>query len=236
MEVFPVAPHIRRAHWRLLHVRGGVSDSCRVQHDSFWSSPRPWRCFSVPLNDLRYARVFSTSVEVFLVTAGAVTSTSGLLHVRGGVSQQRLKALEMALSSPRPWRCFRSPFCLRQGADVFSTSVEVFLSTFGDRSPASQSSPRLWRCFPLTNRLRVPTVVFSTSVEVFLESISLCHGLARLLHVRGGVSTGGRIKNDRWQSSPRPWRCFLAAQFGDCLQCVFSTSVEVFPIEKLAGR
>ena len=118
---------------------------------------------------------------------------------------------------------------LNRNKYVFSTSVEVFLSTFGDRSPASQSSPRPWRCFHSHAFPCLGVVVFSTSVEVFPPRSSAGSTRRGLLHVRGGVSTGGRIKNDRWQSSPRPWRCFLAAQFGDCLQCVFSTSVEVFP-------
>ena len=59
-------------------------------------------------------------------------------------------------------------------------------------------------------------LVFSTSVEVF--------------------PGGGSIQTVGLKSSPRPWRCFRA-----CRQCiaraqVFSTSVEVFPINRLDWR
>ena len=102
----------------------------------------------MPQNDLRYAR-------------------SGLLHVRGGVSN----------AAP-----------VRGGIRlVFSTSVEVFpsdaktrivpvslLHVRGGVSPgtgkshlAISSSPRPWRCFPLPELYRAVPIVFSTSVEVF---------------------------------------------------------------------
>ena len=155
----------------------------------------------------------------------------------------------VALSSPRPWRCF----FLGQVPDI-----------------KRRSSPRPWRCFSIVCDLIDPKTVFSTSVEVF-PSCAFCSGvLVGLLHVRGGVSrriahhehlTGSsprpwrcfpRIKNDRrlirsllhvrggvswWRkyadgwidSSPRPWRCFCVLRTRSRRVRVFSTSVEVFP-------
>ena len=152
----------------LLHVRGGVSNIDKTTEREY--------------------SVFSTSVEVFLVVREPVERFLRLLHVRGGVSRHSRSGDFNFWSSPRPWRCFRSPFCLRQGADVFSTSVEVFLSTFGDRSPASQSSPRPWRCFHHDPARGVPDGVFSTSVEVFPCEFGRPVNSKCLLHVRGGVS------------------------------------------------
>ena len=135
----------------LLHVRGGVS--WKEVPDLFenLSSPRPWRCFCdrLPFGTSFY--VFSTSVEVFLRFCPILEAQVRLLHVRGGVSNSCDGDEGHRKSSPRPWRCFHSDVCALALVGVFSTSVEVFLSTFGDRSPASQSSPRLWRCFRVSS-------------------------------------------------------------------------------------
>ena len=50
--------------------------------------------------------------------------------------------------------------------------------------------------------------VFSTSVEVFLSEAFKLDGAQRLLHVRGGVSSGVGLLDKEKESSPRPWRCF----------------------------
>ena len=70
----------------LLHVRGGVSEEDRRIRCKSMSSPRPWRCFREPHCHGGIKSVFSTSVEVFLLTSTAGFLTSSLLHVRGGVS------------------------------------------------------------------------------------------------------------------------------------------------------
>ena len=139
---------------------------------------------------------------------------------------------------------------------VFSTSVEVFLvlmymlptllrllhvrggvsASCTTRKVKLSSSPRPWRCFskrPLRLHMRL---VFSTSVEVFPEALRAAWRRGRLLHVRGGVSHPDHYARYRFESSPRPWRCFCceSSQNNCCL--VFSTSVEVFPIKELGNE
>ena len=174
---------------RLLHVRGGVSRSHGHKTAIPVSSPRPWRCFYRDCLEFSFARVFSTSVEVFPLTVLIVLKRACLLHVRGGVSKAG-SLLESAMrSSPRPWRCFQSTLGLLSGVTVFSTSVEVFLRIGFSLSSASsllhvrggvsvnkkkvtariESSPRPWRCFRGCHGQDPGRQVFSTSVEVFLR-------------------------------------------------------------------
>ena len=192
----------------LLHVRGGVSAKVTIQRHGALSSPRPWRCFYNPALARGSFLVFSTSVEVFPV-AGRTRSASGcLLHVRGGVSLGNFEVGATTGSSPRPWRCFSKCHNPVSPAEVFSTSVEVFLRAVtvckkrasllhvrGGVSPAvitiyarTESSPRPWRCFQVGIRTSGRDDVFSTSVEVFP-----CRSAS---------------EKSRQQSSPRPWRCF----------------------------
>ena len=91
---------------RLLHVRGGVSYWDDDERIMARSSPRPWRCFFSDVPNSIFGPVFSTSVEVFLVSDHFWAGHTGLLHVRGGVSvASGYKDMEV-MSSPRPWRCF----------------------------------------------------------------------------------------------------------------------------------
>ena len=128
VEVFPEPNLICLLPFRLLHVRGGVSDGEPINTVLIGSSPRPWRCFWLDGCVRERRCVFSTSVEVFLETLELNTIRVSLLHVRGGVSRFSKASCANRVSSPRPWRCFcpRSPDPPRQ--KVFSTSVEVFLS------------------------------------------------------------------------------------------------------------
>ena len=84
--------------------------------------------------------------------------------------------------------------------------------------------------------MRLSSRVFSTSVEVFLEIRGAVRPHRRFLHVRGGVSLSSLMSKMKIVSSPRPWRCFPLGRHARILARVFSTSVEVFSIEKLAGR
>ena len=53
----------------LLHVRGGVSECASLIDNLLWSSPRPWRCFHARRPFSGTPEVFSTSVEVFPLSA-----------------------------------------------------------------------------------------------------------------------------------------------------------------------
>ena len=82
VEVFlylrPVSP------WgvSLLHARGGVSFYCGPVCWVYWSSPRPWRCFSTHHHPPCQGRVFSTPVEVFPAMEVRCEQVPGLLHAR----------------------------------------------------------------------------------------------------------------------------------------------------------
>ena len=110
----------------LLHVRGGVSETNKLQNGLKKSSPRPWRCFPVGRDPAGVLLVFSTSVEVFPAVGTVANLQTSLLHVRGGVSGSGSSAQAMTKSSPRPWRCFQEASRHLRRPAVFSTSVEVF--------------------------------------------------------------------------------------------------------------
>ena len=191
----------------LLHVRGGVSSKSRFGCRHQQSSPRPWRCFSKLRRIFRDGDVFSTSVEVFPSIGLTRLFLCRLLHVLGGVSNVTKNLYTIRWSSPRPWRCFRRASQICRITQVFSTSVEVFLSKWlrlqlrrsllhvcGGVSKediiieaVESSSPRPWRCFRFSRGLKTAIFVFSTSVEVFPKSFFRTCPKERLLHVRGGV-------------------------------------------------
>ena len=87
MEVFLAGEHYQVIISGLLHARGGVSGSMLSTIEAKRSSPRSWRCFRF-LSALETAGgVFSTLVEVFLTDQSHKKALAGLLHARGGVSQ-----------------------------------------------------------------------------------------------------------------------------------------------------
>ena len=208
VEVFLRAPLVDEPGRGLLHVRGGVSCQFRSGYIRNRSSPRPWRCFQKKPGTHTRARVFSTSVEVFLIPCVEALLAGCLLHVRGGVSIPSTSLALSIRSSPRPWRCFHECRNAIRKSPVFSTSVEVFLCACCRRSSrmrllhvrggvsdmkalardACRSSPRPWRCFYLMNPSDIFFLVFSTSVEVFPRMSAMYCARSSLLHVRGGVS------------------------------------------------
>ena len=154
------------------------------------------------------AKVFSTSVEVFLESTLTYQTLYGLLHVRGGVSGSMVGDSSQISSSPRPWRCFFETAPQLNGTFVFSTSVEVFLS----RAQSAAHRRSLLHVRGGVSKLfsirRFIVKVFSTSVEVFpIHRLPILVFLC-LLHVRGGVSHSQSFTEPSQSSSPRPWRCF----------------------------
>ena len=165
--VFPKDRRICGRSYSLPHVRGGVSVYCAVLGRSASSSPRAWGCFRgqrfLPL----FVRVFPTCVGVFLYMCFTRSCSSGLPHVRGGVSKEDVKEAEPKESSPRAWGCFRNSRYMRRCHDVFPTCVGVFpfptrASSGRERLPhvrggvspvdaedgcPAWSSPRAWGCF-----------------------------------------------------------------------------------------
>ena len=73
--------------------------------------------------------------------------------------------------------------------------------------------------------------IFSTYVEVFLLLSMQCRICLYFLHVCGGVSAAENEKEDTKAFSPRMWRCFFTRHKESSVVKIFSTYVEVFPLE-----
>ena len=156
--------------------------------------------------------VFSTSVEVFLMLMSKSSSCWRLLHVRGGVSIRGNLLTVRALSSPRPWRCFRVLSKFSSKRFVFSTSVEVFPNIEDESEDDTSLLHVRGGVSPLRRRVLLTAAVFSTSVEVFPVLLYMEGGRKCLLHVRGGVSLKHCRPSAESVSSPRPWRCFQSGR------------------------
>ena len=144
--VFPTSWPEPRSKPGLPHARGGVSfwtSQTAPMHWSsprpwgcFWiirtcqdrikSSPRPWGCFLLTPPHTQPAWVFPTPVGVFLLSDVNHVRRQRLPHARGGVSSPEVGGMRKALSSPRPWGCFRERQCATGLHAVFPTPVGVF--------------------------------------------------------------------------------------------------------------
>ena len=186
--VFPAPTGRDAPSGSLPHVRGGVSMLLDGKGAMVGSSPRAWGCFhkgrllSDPLT------VFPTCVGVFPSSAAAKRYSSGLPHVRGGVSPALRRVFQRRLSSPRAWGCFCSDDKHPAGTDSLphvrggvSHILCILVAETG-------SSPRAWGCFRWTRRIKKLFQVFPTCVGVFLKSRYRDGHSCSLPHVRGGVS------------------------------------------------
>ena len=124
--VFPTVTPACRQRGRLPHARGGVSPIDPATLDDFLSSPRPWGCFSVRMDNLYTAGVFPTPVGVFPTLTHVTSKDVSLPHARGGVSQVGGRHPPPCESSPRPWGCFPVVLCSPKAYEVFPTPVGVF--------------------------------------------------------------------------------------------------------------
>ncbi|SMG62335.1 conserved hypothetical protein, membrane [methanotrophic bacterial endosymbiont of Bathymodiolus sp.] len=66
--VFLYGWHLNAHHSRLPHARGGVSQGGAQKNSFRQSSPRPWGCFLIHLDNFHSYQVFPTPVGVFLST------------------------------------------------------------------------------------------------------------------------------------------------------------------------
>ena len=127
VEVFPGSEKATSTKSGFLHARGGVSCPQLRMYMTIVFSPRTWRCFSRESKSSSCSSVFSTHVEVFLVTAKVGREGVCFLHARGGVSYiGKICKLHFPFS-PRTWRCFLKSTATNGQGTVFSTHVEVFL-------------------------------------------------------------------------------------------------------------
>ena len=84
--VFPRGEASFKTSRGLPHVRGGVSRRPDIHTLQGSSSPRAWGCFFFPVHCHGELVVFPTCVGVFLSSPCALAMSTGLPHVRGGVS------------------------------------------------------------------------------------------------------------------------------------------------------
>jgi len=232
----------------LPHARGGVSHSHACLHPRQVSSPRPWGCFPLIIDEMDHLVVFPTPVGVFLPHPRRTQHQGCLPHARGGVSSSVSSRSLLFVSSPRPWGCFCCLIKEYPRESVFPTPVGVFphgsvTVLVRDRLPHARggvslrvaavalafvSSPRPWGCFCCMKKPGIAKAVFPTPVGVFLEDL-LCPSSERSLpHARGGVSYACQNGISSSGSSPRPWGCFLLINLLYMLVNVFPTPVGVF--------
>ena len=86
--------------------------------------------------------VFPTPVGVFLWPPLLSASNLRLPHARGGVSVIRRRRRIVAVSSPRPWGCFRGADLRPAEGRVFPTPVGV--KWFGVSMRTKKAAPRNW--------------------------------------------------------------------------------------------
>ncbi len=168
-------------------MRGGVSSASVSSRSMLRSSPHAWGCFYAPLSPFPLLPVFPTCVGVFLIRSSAGTRSTGLPHMRGGVSQLGVRQQTGSKSSPHAWGCFYHLIRELHRRRVFPTCVGVFLwlPTDGDAENClphmrggvslqlaveltdAGSSPHVWGCFFITCERIWLYPVFPTCVEVF---------------------------------------------------------------------
>ena len=191
--VFP-AKHSGNSIWLgLPHTRGGVSQLSGFHLLSRQSSPHPWGCFRLGLQNSCAMKVFPTPVGVFLRLLKEKKVNQSLPHTRGGVSVVGHGFSRACASSPHPWGCFPITMPTRKPNVVFPTPVGVFLfpkglfvahvslpHTRGGVSVRlhgldifSQSSPHPWGCFYGQSLDEADQGVFPTPVGVFLALTQL---------------------------------------------------------------
>ena len=85
-----------------------------------------WRCFQDNRIRCRRCQVFSTHVEMFLLSLVLLIIFKGFLHACGDVSGCIDTIDWVAEFSPRMWRCFQLNLSDFPTHWVFSTHVEMF--------------------------------------------------------------------------------------------------------------
>ncbi len=206
--VFLALGRVRGPGQRLPHTRGGVSGHCSAWRLRVSSSPHPWGCFHLQNHCHHHRHVFPTPVGVFLQGWHKNGRRFGLPHTRGGVSEDGLRPVRPAESSPHPWGCFvQTPPDVFKATGLPHTRGGVSIQPWGD-TLAWQSSPHPWGCFFEEFCPLFAEHVFPTPVGVFPAGACRGRGGACLPHTRGGVSISISAPWPPMRSSPHPWGCF----------------------------
>ena len=145
--VFLLIHYLRRRSRSLPHVRGGVSWILTGRGDVFLSSPCAWGCFFDSSTETYFSLVFPMCVGVFLFDLPFVQPSTGLPHVRGGVSGVGQMIGGGVGSSPCAWGCFLYERDARGGTRCLP-HVRGGVSTIRRSThPRRRSSPCAWGCF-----------------------------------------------------------------------------------------
>ena len=152
----------------ILHVCGGdpIRLSCLGCIGRY--SPRVWRWSHGIDSWLNEAWVFSTCVEVILLTTPSLTLKSGILHVCGGDPVKHFAIHITKTYSPRVWRWSFTVEIFILHPSVFSTCVEVIPKAVKFNNAGNGYSPRVWRWSQFSATGTSSNCVFSTCVEVIL--------------------------------------------------------------------
>ena len=197
-----------------------------IYRGSFRYSPRVWRWSYALTQHISKSQVFSTCVEVILVSNCVIDMYNCILHVCGGDPTTRTYFVASSWYSPRVWRWSHTIYVIILISHVFSTCVEVILCVCHALSSAlgilhvcggdplvirSQwsvwmYSPRVWRWSYIIMYCRNTTGVFSTCVEVILLIKLKCWFNRSILHVCGGDPVDGNICLIDLKYYPRVWR------------------------------
>ena len=112
----------------ILHVCGGDPNVVGHIHTAISYSPRMWRWSRQSQTNQTFDRVFSTYVEVILLSRKIFYLKQCILHVCGGDPRGDACQLSWWVYSPRMWRWSSWKLSNLLTKIVFSTYVEVILS------------------------------------------------------------------------------------------------------------
>ena len=186
VEVIPISAQAKLSLGGILHVCGGDPDGAVYDYIRKQYSPRMWRWSFVLLLGLLLFSVFSTYVEVILLSQNKHLNTRCILHVCGGdpITSDMLSIQKRY--SPRMWRWSYLCLQIKDKQHVFSTYVEVILfckwcnscsvsilhvcggdpNMTNEETKQAVYSPRMWRWSHKTIMTTASGFVFSTYVEV----------------------------------------------------------------------
>ena len=112
---------------RILHVCGGDPKACKLIRAPLQYSPRMWRWSSSKEVRKNLNKVFSTYVEVILLSSSFAVEHFCILHVCGGDPVGSTTKKISGMYSPRMWRWSSTNKTVESLSQVFSTYVEVIL-------------------------------------------------------------------------------------------------------------
>ena len=185
-----------------------------------------WRWSHQSHDNVNRIGIFSTYVEVILFAGSYMVLKAYFLHVCGGDPYVGEAVPAVDWFSPRMWRWSLLRVCKPVNKPIFSTYVEVILSSSGLNLKSgnflhvcggdpysminccirSLFSPRMWRWSWKRGIDQCCVRIFSTYVEVILISGAGGSATYDFLHVCGGDPDSWKSNEKKKGFSPRMWR------------------------------